>query len=344
MKRMSRPKLSILVPAIPGRFDRLKAILSRVTLSNFLYGQKYPETKLDPNKDIEFVIVDGGSTDNTRELCEAVGKHYRMKYIYLPIGKFINAGYPRNVGLRVCEGEVIGHLDIDHYPSQNIVEGMLRPFLDGRIDRHINRGYVVDTTKSPQGKGPNVSWLEAVNDHLLNDVNLRATIESVYEQTQIKPPGKNNTLWIWAAKRCYIDELNGYDELYCRQFAYSREDDDWRERMLANRMPFWDGAHKLFCAIHLWHEAAWRSNPNNKLNQNLFIQTCCPVREKVRNKGWLWGRMPKDAFSVMDGKYREPLDHERWVAQNRPEVPAYPDSPYWEDFDDYQNKLEEYVS
>lgn len=341
---MSKPKLSILVPAIPGRFDRLKAILSRSTLSCKLYNEKFPEERLDPQKDIEFVIVDGGSTDSTKGMCQAVGEHYRMKYIYLPVGKFINAGYPRNVGLRVCEGEVIGHLDVDHYPSENIVEGMLRPFVDGRIDRHINRGYVVDSSKAPNGRGPNIPWLEQVNEYLLNDVNLRATIESVYEQAQIPPPGVNNTLWIWAAKRKYIDELNGYDELYCRRFAYSREDDDWRERMLANRMPFWDGAHKLFCAIHLWHPAAWRTDQaNNQINKDYFKQVCNPVRRIVRNEKWPWGTMLEGSFSIIDGVYREPPEHEDWVKENRPEVEARLPNSCWESLDELQEGLERIV-
>lgn len=325
------PKLSLLVPAIPGRPDRLKAILQRTTLAVARYNDKFPEEQLDPKSDFEFVIVDGGSNDHTKDMCLAVGEHFSMKYVYLPIGKFMNAAYPRNVGLRVCEGEVIGHLDVDHYPSENIVEGMLRPFVDGRIDRNINRGYVVDSSKSPDGRGPNVRWLESLNKTVLNQVNLGCTIDSVYREAKIPPPGVNNTLWVYAVKRKYAEDLNGYDENYCRM--YVREDDDWRERLLAHGLSFWDGANKLFCAIHLWHPAAWRSK-QNQWNKDYFKRVCCPVRHVRRNDGHRWGKMLSDGYSIMNNKYREPADHEKYVAESSTRWPAWEDDPSWESIDD----------
>ncbi len=331
------PKLSILVPAIPGRMQRLKVLISRCSMSIQLYNHKYEDEPLT-REDVEFVIVDGGSKDVTKNMCMSINPAHIMKYIYLPIGGFINAGYPRNVGLRVCQGDVIGHLDIDHYPSENIVEGMLRPFVEGKIDRHINRGYVVDSSKSPNGHGPmgkNEPWLRELNSIVLNQANLRSSIESVYRESKIPPPGKNNTLWIWAAKNEYIRYLNGYDEQYCRM--YVREDDDWRERMLANGMPFYDGAGKEFCAIHLWHPAAWR-NESNDWNKDYFNLSCHPVREVERNKDRTWGRMLEGSFSVMDSEYREPDGHEAWVHAET-EYSGYIANPMWKDIDEFKESL-----
>jgi glycosyltransferase involved in cell wall biosynthesis len=327
------PKLSLLIPVIPGRPDRLQAILTRVSLSMHLYNEKFPE-KLE-SKDVEFVIVDGGSDDHTKDMCTKFGEYHAMKYIYVPIKEFINAGYPRNIGLRVCEGDVIGHLDIDHFPSEHIVEGMLRPFLEGK-DKIINRGYVVDTTKSPLGKGPNIPWLNALNTHVLNPGNLRCQIMSLYEQAKIPPPGRNNTLWIWAVKRKYVEKLNGYDEQYCRM--YVREDDDWRERLLALGCPFYDGHHKTFCAVHLWHPAVWRTK-SNEYNKKLFFKLCAPVRQISRNHDREWGKMLEGSFSIMGGKYREPPAHEEWVHTFTSNI-GWLTKPTWKNVAEFKESLD----
>lgn len=331
------PKLSILVPAIPGRMQRLKILIARCSMSVQMYNHKYENEPLK-REDVEFVIVDGGSQDVTKKMCLSFNLAHIMKYIYVPINGFVNAGYPRNIGLRVCQGDVVGHLDIDHYPSENIVEGMLRPFIEGTIDRHINRGYVIDSSKSPHGHGSmgkNEPWLRKVNSTILNQANRRCSIESVYREMEIPPPGKNNTLWIWAAKNEYIRTLNGYDEQYCRM--YVREDDDWRERMLANGMPFYDGSNQEFCGIHLWHPAAWR-NCSNEWNKNYFKRMCQPVREISRNGGREWGKMLEGSFSVMDSEYREPEAHEMWIGNNGTAV-GYMSNPTWKNIDEFKESL-----
>lgn len=329
------PKLSILVPAIPGRLERLRAILSRGSLSMLLYNKKFPQEKLTRD-DVEFVIVDGGSIDQTKEMCLSLAMAHRVKYIYLPIGKFINAGYPRNVGLRVCQGDVIGHLDVDHFPSENIVEGMLRPFLEGKAKGQINRGYVIDSSKSPLGAGPNEIWLQKFNGSILAQANLKCEISSAYAVGQIPPPGVNNTLWIWAAEIERVRALNGYDETYCRKFAYTREDDDWRERLLASGMSFYDGHNQQFCAIHLWHPAPWRDASANELNKKYFQEVCCPVKAVLRNADREWGKLLDYSFSIMDGQYREVEEHEAWVKQNC-NAPSYNSS--WKSADEFVESL-----
>jgi glycosyltransferase involved in cell wall biosynthesis len=343
------PELTLLVPAIPGRYKRLKAILERVSMSIGLYNEKYEE-KLKP-QDVEFVIVDGGS-DDYQDLCAQYMSRCVVKYVYVPLKRFVCAAYPRNVGLRLCQGKVILHLDIDHFPSQNIVEGALRPFVDGAIDRYINRGFVIDTSKSPHGKGPNVPWLNEFNERVLSPNWMYKPIEDVYRAGEVPPPGRNNTLWIWAAKREYLDMLNGYDEIFCRQFSYSREDDSWRQRMLANGMPLYDGAHKLFCAIHLWHTAAQRTLASNALNRAHYNLTCGQGIMDVsyakqftvlyRNKDWEWGKLVAGSFSIIDGIKLEPSEHESWINWNT-EKQAYRDNPTWESVDHFMAALEEYA-
>ena len=332
-------RLSVLVPAIPGRLPRLRAIIRRVSRSAKSFGLLENE--------VEIVIVDGGEGPAAEALLSEAFGLCRVKYVYLPIGGFVCAAYPRNVGLRVCEGDVIGHLDVDHFPSENIVEGMLRPFIEGLAVKDINRGYVIDSSKSPLGAGPNVWWLESINRQVLG-AHVDIPIGELYSQAKIPPPGINNTLWIWSAKQKYLRDLNGYEELFCRRGVYGREEDDWRQRMLANGMPLWDGANKQFCAIHLWHPAAHRVQASNELNRDLFtklhgIGEMNVDQAKIRsvvaaNQGWEWGKLLKGSFSVIGGIVRNEEEHERWVSGHTEHQPYL---STWSGMEEFYEKLEE---
>lgn len=352
-----KPLLSIMIPVAPNRVKRLAAVLSRLSLNQAVF----------PDHTFEVIVLDGGATDNTRELCERMSNNLNLKYIYVPIGRFINAAYPRNVALRVCEGKVIGMIDIDHWPSENIVFGMLNPFvddkdfrvaligretnkvsdvkqyfhnrvIDGTRNNIINRGYVVDSSKSPKCKiGPVEEWGKYIDGQLLNPANFDKQIMDVYKVTGVPPPGVNGTLWIWSVKRENVIPMNGYDELYCRQFAYVREDDDFRERLLAQGLKFFDGQNKNFCAIHLWHPAAWRNQQVNEFNKRYFQQSCRPVRQVRRNNNWQWGKLIKGSFSLINKKMYGIEDHEAWIRENIKDMPNYKD--YWTDVNDLINNL-----
>jgi glycosyltransferase involved in cell wall biosynthesis len=370
-----KPLLSIIIPVAPGRIARLTADLSRLSLNQVVF----------PDHAFEVVVLDGGATDNTRELCEKMSEYINLKYIYVPIKKFICAAYPRNVALRACEAPIISMIDIDHWPSENIVYGMLTPFIDdsefrvvlsgqevkkikdmkeylnGQITgivKHpiINRGYVIDSSKTRKYHGEMASlqspitgnsmlaqkqqYLDSINKQLLNNVNFDKKIHDVYRVTEIPPPGVNGTLWTWAVKREYIAKMNAYDENYCKKWAYSREDDSFREHLLAQGLRFFDGQNKNFCAIHLQHPAPCRGQQANELNKKYYAQTCQPVREIVVNKKWQWGKMLEGSFSIINGRIRGVKEHEQWVANNVKDMPNYVNSEPWKDADDFINKLE----
>jgi len=88
------PRVSIIIPA----YNRANMIL---TALKSVLAQTYP--------DWEAIVVDDGSSDNTREVVAGV-KDARVRYIYQE-----NKGLPgaRNAGIRASSGEYVAFLDSD---------------------------------------------------------------------------------------------------------------------------------------------------------------------------------------------------------------------------------------
>ena len=62
-------------------------------------------------KNMECIVVDDNSTDNTREVCS----HYPVQYIYIPKEESHGGNYARNLGIKASAGEYCAFLDDDDY-------------------------------------------------------------------------------------------------------------------------------------------------------------------------------------------------------------------------------------
>ncbi|MEI6079455.1 MAG: glycosyltransferase family A protein [bacterium] len=91
---------NVLVSVIIPTYNRA-ALLARAVQS--VLSQTY--------KDLELIIVDDGSIDNTKELVqELVASDQRIKYFYIPNSGVSKA---RNLGIQKSKGELIAFLDSD---------------------------------------------------------------------------------------------------------------------------------------------------------------------------------------------------------------------------------------
>lgn len=115
---MNTPLISVIIPA----HNSAKTIADAV---QSIQGQRY--------RNIEIIVVDDNSTDNTKEIVENIGKvDPRVKYFLLPFddpdrfnkrGKNINAGYmARNYGFEKVHGEWITFQDADDASLVNRIE------------------------------------------------------------------------------------------------------------------------------------------------------------------------------------------------------------------------------
>ena len=102
---MDEPKISIIVPIY-----KTEKYLTRCVDS----------LREQTLKEIEIILVDDGSPDNSPELCDKLAAlDSRIKVIHK---KNEGAGLSRNAGLEVAEGEYIGFVDSDDYVEKDMYE------------------------------------------------------------------------------------------------------------------------------------------------------------------------------------------------------------------------------
>jgi len=112
---MKKPKISIITVCLNSEKTIEKTILSVI-------NQTY--------KNIEYIIVDGGSTDKTLEII----KKYKDK-ISLWVSEKDNGIYDAmNKGTNLAHGKYLNFMNSDDYfINENVIENVL-PFLDGKND------------------------------------------------------------------------------------------------------------------------------------------------------------------------------------------------------------------
>ena len=304
-----KPLLSICVPVAPGRTERVKTMISRLSLNK----------KLHPEVPFELIIVDGGATDDLKRICEVATLHLDIKYVFLPIYEFINPAYPRNVGFRIAEGKIFTMLDADYWVGEHFIEGAVAPFLNGDLDV-INNGYVIDTSENNRG-GQGVA--EQINGALLDPQNIKKTILSLYEVCHIPRPREPKHIWLWSAPRSTFVSINGYDENYCK--GWGREDDDMFDRFIAKGLRREKSHFEKFCCLHMWHPQRRQVSTNH----SYYKEVGSPPMEPVRNVGRRWGRMLQGGYALIKGSVYDSEQLENWIAENLPDLETYQDAPEW---------------
>ena len=105
-------KISVIIPCYNSSKYIEKCILS-------VLNQTY--------KNIEIIVIDDGSSDNTRELI----KKYDVISIFKENGGVSSA---RNMGLKIASGEYITFIDSDDYVSSNYIESIVNIINDYSYD------------------------------------------------------------------------------------------------------------------------------------------------------------------------------------------------------------------
>ncbi len=104
---MNSPLISIIVP-VYNVAEYLEKCVNSIVFQSY--------------KNIEVILVDDGSTDNSAKLCDDLAKKFKRVYSYhKPNGGLSSA---RNYGLNVMKGEYFFFVDSDDYLLPNAIESM----------------------------------------------------------------------------------------------------------------------------------------------------------------------------------------------------------------------------
>lgn len=109
-------------------FPLISVIIPTYNRANFLH--EAIESINDQNySNLEIIIVDDGSTDNTKKIVKNLGSN--LKYIYQ---KNKGPAAARNTGLKVAKGEIIGFLDSDDLWPVNKLNYQLKELLNSDME------------------------------------------------------------------------------------------------------------------------------------------------------------------------------------------------------------------
>ncbi|MGJ5643136.1 glycosyltransferase [Formosa sp. S-31] len=84
------------------------------------------------HQNLEIILIDDGSTDNSGYLCDLLEKKdKRIKVYHIPNG---GSSIARNFGLQKCQGDYIGFVDSDDWIRPNMFEVLLKFSIDNNLN------------------------------------------------------------------------------------------------------------------------------------------------------------------------------------------------------------------
>ncbi len=93
-------------------------------------------------QNLEIIVVEDGSTDNSKEVLKKYADNKKIKIIYNK--KNSGLSYSRNVGLENATGDYIGYIDSDDYVDLDYYEKLMHAIIDNKADIAICDMKVVD--------------------------------------------------------------------------------------------------------------------------------------------------------------------------------------------------------
>lgn len=167
-------KLSLIVHVNKDRGDRAQCLLTRLTLNK----------KLHSEVDFEVVVFDGGSSDNTKDICNFMSKILDLKYVYVPLSGPTEEAYALSLASKFCTGDVVGFVSADHWISENLVKALSSyETLPGCKPTQWITGLVLRSEDSKVFENP-----EKMVDQLLDDRCAGKEINSIIEIADIEKP------------------------------------------------------------------------------------------------------------------------------------------------------------
>lgn len=98
-------------------------------------------------KDIEIILVDDASNDNSREIINHYCKFYPEKIVALFLKNNMKQGAARNRGIKIAKGEYLCFVDADDYIDQTMCEKLYTLCMENDLDIASANGYKIQDNK-----------------------------------------------------------------------------------------------------------------------------------------------------------------------------------------------------
>lgn len=95
-------------------------------------------------KNLEIIVIDDKSTDNTYEILQNLYKKNENKFILLQNEKNGGLAYTRNRGVKIATGKYIGFIDSDDYVDKNYYKKLVEKMVQDDADFIVNDIQLVD--------------------------------------------------------------------------------------------------------------------------------------------------------------------------------------------------------
>lgn len=223
-----QPTVSILIPA-HNEEQVIGRILQRIT------ELTYPKDKL------ETIVIDDASTDNTGKIAEQYSKtcnYIKVLHRSKKEGKKGKAS-ALNAGFKHAKNEIILCFDADYYPQRNIVEKLVREFVDPKVGAVQGRVVVLN---EPQNMVTRLVALERIGGYCV-DQQARDRLGLI---TQFGGT-------VGGFRRSLLESFGGWDE------SILAEDTDltFRVYLAGYRVRYVNGAECYEEAVENWR-AYWK--------------------------------------------------------------------------------------
>jgi GT2 family glycosyltransferase len=231
----------------------------------------------------EILIIDDGSQDETREVCEEFAAKLPLDYIYIHRPYWESCAVARNIGVRQSKGEIL------FFSEPELIQ--IEPcFLNALRLMEENPNHVVSSGEV-YFLGPGVQ----VTDQLITDPEAFIQRER-YVPWGAAHAGPNDIVqglnltapFFMALRREWLIELGGWDE---RMHGWGFDDHDLLTRLRES------GRNQIISreikVVHQWHARPPASAADGwRKNEKIFLSKKYPD-DLVANKGIEWGKIPE---------------------------------------------------
>ena len=145
-------------------------------------------------EDIEIIIVNDGSTDNSKKIIEKYLKNKKVVYLEKSNGGLSSA---RNYGIPYAKGEYIGFIDSDDYIEKTMFEKMYNKAIEEKSDMvecdflweypnkiKIDTGKIYSTKKSAIIDARVVAWNKLIKKEILEEIKIQFPEGLRYEDVE----------------------------------------------------------------------------------------------------------------------------------------------------------------